>query len=151
VQDLPPNAAGANEAIKAQGLENRVQFLAHDFFALQPESAKGAAAYLMRYIIHDWSDEYARKILSNIVAVMSPESRLIIADAVLPPPGVVAMAQEKTLRAFDVSMFVQLNARERAFEDWQDLLQTVDPRLKITAVKPPPPGISVSVLEVKLS
>lgn len=151
VEDLPHNATGANEAIKAKGLGERVEFLAHDFFTPQPDAAKGAAAYFMRYICHDWSDEYARKILTNIVAAMSSQSVLVIMDAVLPPPGVVPMAQERMLRAFDVSMFTQLNARERAFEDWVALLASVDPRLKITSVKPPPPGISVSVMEVRLT
>ena len=65
---------------------------------------------------------------------MGPDSQLVIADACLPPPGAVPMAQEKLLRAFDVSMFAQLNARERAYEDWKALLSSVDERLEIVEV-----------------
>lgn len=112
---------------------------------------KGAAAYRLRYIAHDWSNERARKILANVVVAMSPESKLIVLDAVLPLPGVVPLAEEKTWKAFDVRMFMQFNARKRALEDWQALLDCMNPRLKIIPEKPLPPGISVSVFKVQHS
>jgi hypothetical protein len=81
---------------------------------------------------------------------MVPDSWLIIAGVVLPPPGLVPLEQEKTLSASDASMSVQLNARGQAFGNCEALLASVDTRLKITAVKSPPPRISVIVHGVRL-
>jgi 6-hydroxytryprostatin B O-methyltransferase len=150
VQDLITQEEPAKALIKSKGLDSRIDFRVTDFFEPQPSSAHGAAVYFMRWILHDWSDQYARKILTNIVAVMAPHSKIVIADAVLPPAGVLSNGQEMMLRAFDVSMFIQLNSRERAPEDWHALFISVDPRLRITSVKPPQPGVSYTLVEVEL-
>jgi SAM-dependent methyltransferase len=83
-------------------IAKRVKFLPHDFFQPQPAEARAADAYIMRYILHDWSDAYAKKILKNIFEVMREDSRLIIADAVMPPAGALPKCQEEVLRSFDV-------------------------------------------------
>lgn len=54
----------------------RVTFMPHDFFSKNPVQA--ADVYWLRYIIHDWSDEYCVKILSAIKASMGPKSRILI-------------------------------------------------------------------------
>ena len=38
----------------------------------------------MRVILHDWSDELARRILINLRVASNPETRLVIAEHVLP-------------------------------------------------------------------
>jgi hypothetical protein len=59
----------------------RVQLMTHDFFQENP--VKGADVYLLRYIMHDWSDEYCIQILSQIGKAMGPHSRVLIADQVM--------------------------------------------------------------------
>ena len=55
------------------------EFLAHDFFT--PQTVKGAEVYLMKYIIHDWSDEYAVKILRRLREAADPQkTRLVTID-----------------------------------------------------------------------
>ncbi|KAF2280130.1 O-methyltransferase A [Westerdykella ornata] len=61
--------------------QGRVTFTPHDFFSDNP--VKGAEVYWLRYIIHDWSDEYCVKILSAIRASMGPKSRILICDQVM--------------------------------------------------------------------
>lgn len=56
-------------------------FLAHNFFEEQP--IKGAAVYMMRAILHDWSDTYATKILKRLRDAASPESKLVLVEAIL--------------------------------------------------------------------
>jgi hypothetical protein len=34
--------------------------------------------YWLRYVIHDWSDDYCIRILKNIKAAMGPRSRILI-------------------------------------------------------------------------
>ncbi|KAL2163196.1 hypothetical protein VTH06DRAFT_5252 [Thermothelomyces fergusii] len=59
----------------------RVTFQEHDFFNENP--VKGADVYWLRYIIHDWSDDYCVNILRAIRAAMGPRSRIIICDQVM--------------------------------------------------------------------
>ncbi|KAF2821202.1 O-methyltransferase A [Ophiobolus disseminans] len=61
--------------------KGRVTFMPHDFFNAQP--IKSADVYWLRYILHDWSDEYCVKILSAIRSSMGPQSRILICDQVM--------------------------------------------------------------------
>ncbi|KAI4864285.1 S-adenosyl-L-methionine-dependent methyltransferase [Hypoxylon rubiginosum] len=59
----------------------RVQFVEHDFFKSNP--TPNADVYWLRYIIHDWSDDYCVQILSAIKPAMGPRSRILICDQVM--------------------------------------------------------------------
>ncbi|RAL12387.1 O-methyltransferase tpcA [Aspergillus homomorphus CBS 101889] len=59
----------------------RVQFVEHSFF--EPNPAVGADIYFLRYVLHDWSDDYCVRILSNIRKSMAAHSRLLICDQVM--------------------------------------------------------------------
>ncbi|KAH8812830.1 S-adenosyl-L-methionine-dependent methyltransferase [Xylogone sp. PMI_703] len=153
VEDQPPVASQAQALIASfpEDVSKRVKFIPHDFFQPQPEEAIGAAAYILRYVFHDWSDVYAKKILANLLKVMKKDSRLLIADAVMPPTGVLPRSQEEILRSFDISILAQLNAQERTLEMWEQLVKnSSDEKLGITNVVMPPKGESVSILEVML-
>ncbi|AEO59636.1 hypothetical protein MYCTH_2066662 [Thermothelomyces thermophilus ATCC 42464] len=63
----------------------RVKFQQHDFFDENP--VKGADVYWLRYIIHDWSDDYCVDILRAIRAAMGPRSRILICDQVMNTTG----------------------------------------------------------------
>ena len=43
----------------------------------------GASAYLMRHIIHDWTDDQCLTILTNIHRAMSATSRLLVVESVI--------------------------------------------------------------------
>jgi len=104
VEDQPPLVEQATGLIASfpESVSKRVKFVPHDFFQPHPAEARGAAAYIMRYILHDWSDSYAKKILKNVFEAMGENSRLLIADAVMPPTGVLPQCHEEVLRSFDV-------------------------------------------------
>ncbi|TFK34695.1 hypothetical protein BDQ12DRAFT_689414 [Crucibulum laeve] len=57
-------------------------FQEHDFFAPQP--IKDAAVFLLRVILHDWPDDFARRILLQLREAATPQTKLLIADWVLP-------------------------------------------------------------------
>jgi hypothetical protein len=154
VEDQLPLVEQAARLIGAapRDVRERVKSLLCDFFQPHPEEARGARAYILRYILHDWSNAYSLKILKNVVAAMAPDSRLIIADAVMPPPGVLPRAQEEVLRSFDISMLAQLNAQERTLEMWEALVKEAsDGKLSISKVVNPPKGENVSIIECKFS
>ena len=54
----------------------------HDFF--KPQPIRGAAAYLLKSIIHDWSDPYASQILKRLREAAEPHTKLLIIDRILP-------------------------------------------------------------------
>lgn len=60
-----------------------------DFFEPQspfepPHLSRHPAVYLLRVVLHDWPDEFARRILINLRVASNPETRLLIAEHVLP-------------------------------------------------------------------
>ncbi|KAJ5535674.1 hypothetical protein N7513_008860 [Penicillium frequentans] len=117
-------------------IAKRVKFLPHDFFPAS--TGRGQGGRCLHY--------------ANIFEVMREDSRLIIADAVMPPAGVLPKCQEEVLRSFDVSMLAQLNSQERTLEMWKGLIEkSGGGRWKITGIVSPPKGESITILEVKSS
>lgn len=97
VQDLEKAVAGAPEYMKQQGKETaNLKFQVHDFFTEEP--VKDAAVYLLRFILHDYPDKYAVKILQGIVPAMGNHSRIIVMDGVVPDPGLVPRPDERVSR-----------------------------------------------------
>ena len=54
---------------------------AYNFF--EPQPIKGAAVYFLRYIIHDWPDDSARKILKQARLAAASHSKLIVVEKVI--------------------------------------------------------------------
>lgn len=88
VQDRPPVLQQAQTSVwprenPAALAEGRVRFIPHSFFDANPVS--GASVYWLRYILHDWSDEYCVTILSRLREALGPwpQSRILICDQVM--------------------------------------------------------------------
>lgn len=95
VQDLQEVVREQTYKIPSK-VADRVELMAHDFFTEQP--VKNADVYFIRYILHNWSDDYSKKILRNIIPVMKPGSKIVIQDHVLQDPGTVSPANERHMR-----------------------------------------------------
>lgn len=126
-------------------IASRICFQGHNFFEEQP--FKGAQAYLLRMILHDWPANEATTILKNLVVALDKGSRILIMDTVLPRPGSLASAQERLLRVRDMTMLQAFNSLERDLEDWKDILAAADPRLALVNVVQPT-GSVMSAIEV---
>lgn len=83
VQDLPGTVEQGRKELPGK-FESRIRFMDHDFFTAQ--KVEGAEIYLMRWILHDWSDAYCVKILRALVPAMEKKSRsrLLLFEYVLP-------------------------------------------------------------------
>lgn len=80
----------------------------------------GARAYYMHGVLHDWSDEPARKILEMQRAAMKPGySKLLIHDHIAPE----ALAHPHTT-AYDLTMMVMVAGVERSEAHWSTLLKS---------------------------
>lgn len=95
IQDVPSVITEAQTSVPPE-LKDRVSFMAHDFFTEQP--VKGAEVYLMRWILHDWSDAYAVRILRALIPALSRKSKLVLHEYVLSEPSEHPATQDKILR-----------------------------------------------------
>ncbi|KAL4737913.1 S-adenosyl-L-methionine-dependent methyltransferase [Aspergillus similis] len=97
----------------------KTELMAYDFFTAQP--IKGARTYYLHWILHDWPDSQASKILSNIAAAMEPGySTLIINETIIPDVGC-----DFRTACISIMMMLQVGARERTEGQWRELLATV--------------------------
>lgn len=98
----------------SRGLPDYIEPQAASFF--EPNPVRNARAYYYRRIFHDWSDPMAVKILSNTVAAMGPQSRVLIADISMPLVGA-----PWSMCVQDLNMMV-LGGIERTEKQWGILL-----------------------------
>lgn len=65
----------------------RIQYIAHDMFdpyAAPVLNREGQRVFLLKQILHDWSDEQCVRILINIMDVLGPSDLVLILDSVKP-------------------------------------------------------------------
>lgn len=80
--ESPGVLAGAAKAFDRQGLANRVELIPGDLFE---DVQSSADVYILKWILHNWSDETCLEILSRLRATMPHGSRLIVVDQHLEP------------------------------------------------------------------
>jgi hypothetical protein len=114
--DLPEVVKGAPSFIKSYGLKGRIDVKSGNFFESIPS---GADAYLLKHILHDWSDEDCLRILRNIYAVAEPGTKLLVVDAVIG-----ARNEHEFAKILDIQMLVLLRGKERTRAEWKELLHT---------------------------
>jgi hypothetical protein len=78
--DRPGVVAGAKPLLEQMGVANRVECIGGDFFEKVPS---GADAYMLKHILHDWSDADCVRILKTIHAAAAPGSKLLVIEAIL--------------------------------------------------------------------
>jgi O-methyltransferase/methyltransferase family protein len=112
--DLPHVIAEAGPALDAAGVLDRCETAAGDFFRTVPE---GGAAYVMKWIIHDWDDEKATVILKNIHRAMDEKGKLLLIEMI-----VLEGNQPDLSKFLDLNMMVITGGRERTEGEFKSLL-----------------------------
>ena len=125
--DLPQVVARTSEYLNQIGMGDRCDAVGGDFFAAVPT---GGDAYMMKWVLHDWSDERSLTILKNCRAVMSENARLLVVDMVMPEQASPA-APEIML---DLHMMVMANGIERTESQFRELLSQAG--FKLTRIIP---------------
>ena len=134
--DLEHVHAGAKSRISEHGLTGRCETAGGDFFAAVP----AADAYIMKHIIHDWSDEKALTILNNCHKAGLDQTKVILVEAVLTPGNEPSFA-----KWLDLEMLLLPGGRERTEEDFAGLFEQAGFRLtRVVQTKSP-----VCVLEAE--
>ncbi|KUL83650.1 hypothetical protein ZTR_11051 [Talaromyces verruculosus] len=95
----------------------KVEAMAHDFFTEQP--IKGARAYYLHSVLHDWPDHQCHLILKRIATAMTPGySKLLINENVVPDVGA-----DWQITGLDLMLMTLVSARERRENEWRQLLE----------------------------
>lgn len=128
--DMPHVIEGAKERVAAANLTMRCKLVSGDFFLSVPA---GADAYIMKHIIHDWDDERALKILTNIERVMKGNGRVLLVEAV------ITEGNERDFgKLLDIEMLVSPGGKERTAAEYKELFARAGLRLtRIVPTKSP--------------
>lgn len=94
VQDLPEVVSGADKLLPAE-LGNRFTFMAHNLF---DEQKIQGDVYLLRYILHNWPDDYCARILRALIPALKPGSRILISDHLVPGLDVLPLSEDRDIR-----------------------------------------------------
>ncbi|KAH7082793.1 S-adenosyl-L-methionine-dependent methyltransferase [Paraphoma chrysanthemicola] len=110
----------------------------------QVQPVKGARAYMLQHILHDFSsDDECRRILKNIVPAMTPGySKLLIKELLIPDRNA-----PWALTSLDVNVMQSLSGQERTETQFRDLLESAG--FKIDGMWSHPNAIDV-VIEASL-
>ena len=119
--DAPPVIEGARRRIEAEGIAERCEVIAGDFFESVPS---GGDAYILKSIIHDWGDERAIAILRNCHRVMNENGKLLLVEAVVP-----RSSEPHFSKFVDLNMLVMTGGRERTEHEYRTLLEASGFRL----------------------
>jgi O-methyltransferase len=120
VFDLPGVIEGTRARLADWGLTERCQAIAGDFFEAVPADGD---AYVLSWILHDWDDQSAARILANCRAAMGDAGRLLAIELVLrsdderhPSPDV-----EWLVKTTDIEMLAVVGGRERTAAEYGEL------------------------------
>lgn len=110
--DLPEVIKAAENSFAS--LKDRCALLSGDFFQNVP---KGGDAYLMKSILHDWSDADAVKLLKKCHESMPDDGTLLVVEPIVTDPN-----QREFAKMMDVYMMVITGGKERTMDDFSKLL-----------------------------
>ena len=132
VFDLPATADAGRVHWQGTAPGRRIEAVGGDFFASVPEGD----LYLLKFILHDWTDAQCLQILRTIRAAAKAGARLAICEMVLPE-----VAEPHPGFLMDLNMLAQTGGRERTVAQYDSLL--VPAGFKIAKVTPTASPMSV--------
>ncbi|KAF5535492.1 sterigmatocystin 8-o-methyltransferase [Fusarium mexicanum] len=135
LQDLP-------EILRELAIPDNITVHPHDFFTPQP--VKGARAYFLHNVLHDWEDKQASLIIKHLADAMEPGySKLLIHESLV--SNVKPLARVTTS---DITMMACLGAKERTEDEWCQLVEGVG--LKVVKIWRPLHSVE-SVIEAEVA
>ena len=138
--DVPHVLDQARRQIATAGVDARCELVGGDFFASVPT---GGDIYLLRWILHDFDDERAARILRACRAAMPPEGRLLVIEQVVAGEGEPGDWMTKFL---DLQMLILLGGQERTEAEFRDLFAAAGFRLRRVIPTASPSSVLEAVL-----
>jgi hypothetical protein len=131
--------AEARAQLETARVADRCSVVEGSFFESVPT---GADAYILKHIVHDWTDERVATIFSNCARAMSPSAKLLVIERLV-SPGVDA----DMTKLLDLDMLVLAGGRERTEKEMANLLLRSGLRLSRAI----PTRVGVNILEAVMS
>ena len=133
--DLGHVCGRARAGLRTLGLEERCSVQEGSFFEFVPP---GADTYLIRHVIHDWTDEQSVQILSNCRKVIPSHGRILLVEFAVPSANQPSLGKDA-----DMIMLAFPHGMERTEEEYRELFRKSGFHLsKVTPTKS-----AVSVIE----
>ncbi len=138
VHDLPEVVAGALGQDHVAGCGGRIQFESGSFFERVPSGCDG---YMMKFILHDWSDEHCRTILHCIREQLPAHGRVLVIEQIVTSSAGLSFA-----KLLDLEMLaLTVGGRERTQGEFEELFSSVGLELaRVVATESP-----VCILEAR--
>lgn len=138
--DLPEGLNHAETILGKFGVADRVQVIQGSFFNTAPA---GADVYLLKNVLHNWSNEESVNILNNIRNVLPPHGKILILEMIIDEENHASFG-----KLIDLQMMVFMEeGKERTRKEFESLLQQAGLRLNrvIPTIAP------ISIIEAVLS
>jgi hypothetical protein len=119
--DAPPVIEGARSIVGNSDVADRCQPIAGNFFESVPE---GGDAHILKWIIHDWTDDQSVTILKNSHRALPENGKLVLVEAVVPAGNEMHFS-----KFMDLNMLVMTGGRERTEAEFRDLYERAGFRL----------------------
>ncbi|MQA08719.1 MAG: methyltransferase [Pseudonocardiaceae bacterium] len=116
VFDRPHAVADAAELLQSAGVADRAQVTAGDFFEGVPE---GGDTYVLCRILHDWDDQQAAHIMSNVADVLPAGGRVVVIEAVVPEGD-----ESHPAKLMDITMLAMHKGKERSESEFAALFES---------------------------
>jgi hypothetical protein len=117
VLDLAHAADGARRLLAAEGVAGRARFVEASFFDALPEAAD---CYVLKYILHDWDDEHAARIVARVADAARASNGVVIVIEKLMPERVVDDPAHAVALQGDMTMMLW-NGKERTEREFAKL------------------------------
>lgn len=137
--DQPQVAAKAARLQTVAELGARLKIEVGNFFESVPG---GADAYILKYILHDWTDSNAIEILKSCHQAMRAGAKLLVVEAILPGVENIDENEPSLGKIFmDLQMLALTGGRERTESEFQHLFKSAG--FQLTGVIPLSANLSI--------
>ena len=113
--DQPQVVAGAPALLSEHRVADRVRIARGSFF--DDDIPTDGDAYVLKNIIHDWPDDDAVRILSNVHAAAGAGKNVLLVELVLPRHD-----RDVAVNWIDIDMLLAVSGRERTAAEYGRLL-----------------------------
>ena len=135
VRDLSAVVKKAERRWRSQYDESmlqRVSFVACNFLVAGklPKAQGRSEAYVLRDIVHDWSDEKAKFILKNLREAIGSNSTAVVLLVETVLQGIIADTDPSVKYLLDIAMMVAVDGKERSEQELSSMLQQTGFQMK---------------------
>ncbi len=112
--ELERSVPAAKQYLEANGVADRCEIVAGDFFASVPAGADG---YLLAHVIHNWNDEHALAILRAVRAAAGDHGQVMLVETILPDDDTSHPGKDQ-----DIRLLTLFEGSERSHAEYSALL-----------------------------